>query len=148
MDIGDDKTYRRRTLVFDPVRSGTEFSERLTGLKFLDRAVVMVVGEHPTENIDNGGIALMAVQTDMAARRHDSAAEAQLPVRDAVDLRGEIDRGEDLLADRFVIRRRGLLPENKACGQQSRSCTTQREKLTTRPHLCLLYPVHSLLSLA
>ena len=38
MDVGDDKTYRRGTLVFDPMRPGAEFGEDLPGLKFLDRA--------------------------------------------------------------------------------------------------------------
>jgi hypothetical protein len=31
----------------------------------------MVIGEDPGEQVDDRGIALMAVQTDMAARRHD-----------------------------------------------------------------------------
>src|SRR5439155_23484150 len=135
MDIGDDKNRWGRTRVSDPVGTRAEFGEDLAGLKILCRAVVVMVGEDAAQKIDDGRVALMAVQTDMAAGRHDRLAEAQLAVGDRVDLRGEIDRGEDLLADRFIIRRRALLPQNKACRQESPAGAAQRNTMTTRLHL-------------
>src|SRR5271169_5694581 len=99
MDIGDDERHRVRTPVLDPVRSRAEFGEYLTGTKLLCRSIVMVIGQNPREQVDDSRIALMAVQTDMAARRHDRTAQTQFAILNAVDLLGEIDGREHLLAD-------------------------------------------------
>ena len=79
MDIGDDECHWCGTPVFDPVHSRPEFGEYLAGTKLLCCSIVMVVGEDPGEQVDDRGIALMAVQTDMAAGRHDRAAETITP---------------------------------------------------------------------
>ena len=120
MDVRDDKDHRRGTLVFDPMRSRAGFGEDLAGVKLLCRSVVMVIGQIPGEQVDDGRIASMAVQSDMAARRHDRPAEAQFAICDAVDLRGEIDRGEHVLGDRSIIGWRALLPQNKAVARSAK----------------------------
>jgi hypothetical protein len=70
----------------------------------------MVIGQNPGEQVDDRRIALMAVEANMAARRYGCPAEPQFAVCDAVDLLGEIDRGEHVLGDRFIIDWRALLP--------------------------------------
>jgi len=81
------------------MRPRAEFGEDLIGLKLLNRAVVMVVGQNAGKQVDDRGIALMAVQTDVATRRDNRAAEAQFATCDAVDFFGEIDAREDIFAD-------------------------------------------------
>jgi hypothetical protein len=61
--------------ILDPVLSRTEFGEYLARTKLLCRSIVTVIGEDPGEQVDDRGIALMAVQTDMAARQHDRTAQ-------------------------------------------------------------------------
>src|SRR5260370_123991 len=119
MDVRDDKGHRRGTLVFDPMRSRAGFGEDLAGVKLLCRSVVMVIGQNSGEQVDDGRIASMAVQSDMAARRHDRPAEAQFAICDAVDLLAEIDRGEHVLGDRSAIGWRTLLPQKKASGAKT-----------------------------
>ena len=80
MDICDDERHWCSTLVFDPVRSRAEFGKYLAGTKLLRRSIVMVIGEDPGEQVDDRGVALMAVQTDMAAWRHDRAAQTQFAI--------------------------------------------------------------------
>lgn len=58
-----------RTRILDPVLSRAEFGEYPTGTKLLCRSIVMMIGEDPGEQVDDRGIALMAVQTDMTAWR-------------------------------------------------------------------------------
>jgi hypothetical protein len=118
MNIGDDECHWCGTPVFDPVHSRPEFDEYLAGTKLLCCSIVMVVGEDPGEQVDDRGIALMAVQTDMAARRHDRTAQTQFAILNAVDLLDEIDGGEHLLADQVIVGRRGMLPQNEACRQE------------------------------
>jgi hypothetical protein len=72
-------------------------------MELLCCAVVMVIGQNPGEQVDDRRIALMAVEANMAARRYGCPAEPQFAVCDAVDLLGEIDRGEHVLGDRFII---------------------------------------------
>jgi len=84
MNVCDDEGDRRWSVVFNPMRSRAEFSEYLTGPKFLRRAVVMVVGENPFEDVDDRRIALVTVEPDMAVRRHNRATDPQLTVSDAV----------------------------------------------------------------
>jgi len=134
MDIRDNERHRRGTLVFDPVRPRAEFREDLTGPKLCGRSIVMVVRQDPGQQVDDGGVAVMAMHTDMTARRHHRAAETQFAVGATVDFLGEIDRGKHLLADGFIVGRRALLPQNKACGQQSRPSATQRGDMTTCLH--------------
>jgi hypothetical protein len=118
MDIGDDERHWCSTLVFDPVRSRAEFGEYLAGTKLLCRSVVMVIGQDSGEQVDDSRIALMAVQTDMIAWRHDRTAETQFAILNAVDLLGEIDGGEHVLADQVIVGGRGMLPQNEACRQE------------------------------
>ena len=125
MDIRDDECGRCRTLVFDPVRARPELGERLAGPKLLRRPVVAMVGQDPGQQVDDRGIALMAMQTDMAAGFDDRAAEAQLAVLHAVDLFGEIDAGEHILADQFIIRRRRLLSQRISGRRPHESRSTQ-----------------------
>ena len=124
MDIGDNECHRCGTPVFDPVHSRPEFGEYLAGTKLLCCSIVMVVGEDPGEQVDDRGIALMAVQTDMAARRHDRTAQTQFAILNAVDLLDEIDGGEHLLADQVIVGRRDMLPQNEACRQEPQPCIT------------------------
>jgi len=84
MNVCDDEGDRRWSVVFNPMRSRAEFTEYLTGPKFLRRAVVMVVGENPFEDVDDRRIALVTVEPDMAVRRHNRATDPQLTVSDAV----------------------------------------------------------------
>src|SRR5271168_730441 len=56
-----------RARILDPVLSRTKFGEYLAWSKLLCRSIVMVIGEDPGEQVDDRGIALMAVQTNMAA---------------------------------------------------------------------------------
>jgi hypothetical protein len=59
------------------MRSRAGFGEDLAGVKLLCRSIVMVIGQNPGEQVDDGRITSMAVQSDMAARRYDRPAEAQ-----------------------------------------------------------------------
>jgi hypothetical protein len=93
--------------------------------KLLRRAVVVMVGEHPGQQVDDGGIALMAVQTDGAAGFDDCAAEAQLAVLQANDLLGEIDAGEDILADQLMVRQRRLLSQRIPGRRRDKTCSAQ-----------------------
>ena len=108
MNIHNDEHHGYRTLIFHPVRARAEFSENLAWSKLLFRSIVVVIGQDPGEHINDSGIALMAVQADVAARRHDRSAEAQFAILNAVDLLGEIDGGEHVLADEIVVGWRGL----------------------------------------
>ena len=63
----------------------------------------------------------MAVQTDMTAARNHRAAKAQFASLDAVDLIGEVDRGEYVLADQLVVGWRALLSEGKANTEKRKS---------------------------
>src|SRR5271170_8156774 len=114
MDIGDDERYRVRTRILDPVRSRAEFGEYLAGTKLLCRSIVMMVGEDPGEQVDDRGIALMAVQTDMTAWRDDRTAQTQFAILNAVDLLGEVNGGQYVLADQVIVGGRGTLPQNEA----------------------------------
>lgn len=76
--------------------------------------MVVMVGQDSGEHVDDRRIALMAVQTDMAARLYDGAAETEFAVLDAIDLPGERNAGEHALVDQFVIRRGGLLSQCKS----------------------------------
>src|SRR5271169_1462683 len=109
MDIGDDERHRGRTRIFNPVRSRAELGEYLAGMKLLYCPIVMVIGEDAGEQVDNGRITLMTVQTDMAAGRHDRAAETQFAILNTVDFLGEINGGEHLLADQVIVGWRGML---------------------------------------
>src|SRR6516162_7784045 len=108
MDIRDDKCHSCGPLVFDPMGAGAKFGESLAGVELLCCAVVMVIGQDPGEQVDNRRITLMAVEANVAARCYDCPAEPQFTVCDTVDLRGEIDRGEHILGDRFIIDWRAL----------------------------------------
>jgi hypothetical protein len=89
------------------VRSRSKFGECLAGTKLLSRSIVMVIGEDPGEQVDDRGIALMAVQTDMAARRHDRTAQTPFAILNAVDLLGEVNGGQYVLADQVIVCGRG-----------------------------------------
>src|ERR1700746_993665 len=71
MDVRDDKRYRCGPLVFDPMGARAKFGEGLARMELLCRAVVMVIGQNPGEQVDDRRIALMAVAANMAARRYD-----------------------------------------------------------------------------
>ena len=113
MDIGDDERHRVRTRILDPVLSRTEFGKYPAGTNLLCRSVVMVIGQDSGEQVDDSRIALMAVQTDMTAWRHDRTAETQFAILNAVDLIGQIDGGEHVLADQMIVGRRLCCPRTK-----------------------------------
>ena len=81
------------------MRPRAGFGEDLIGLKLLNRAVVMVVGQNAGKQVDDRGVALMTVQANVPTRRDKRAAEAQFATREAVDFFGEIDAREDIFAD-------------------------------------------------
>src|SRR5271170_4914596 len=137
MDIGDDERYRVRTRILDPVRSRAEFGEYLTGTKLLCRSIVMVIGQDPREQVDDGRIALMTVQTDVAAWRHDRTAQAQFAILNAVDLLGEVNGGQYVLADQVIVGGRGTLPQNEASSQKRQPCRTQCRDVTSGSHIIL-----------
>src|SRR5271156_1134897 len=137
MDICDDERHWCRTLVFDPVRSRAEFGEYLAGTKLLCRSIIMVIGEDPGEQVDDRGIALMAVQTDMASRQHDRTAQTQFAILNAVDLLGEIDGGEHVLADQVIVGWRRMLPQNEASSKKRQPCRTQCRNVTSSSHIIL-----------
>src|SRR6266478_5091351 len=94
----------------------------------------MVVGENPAEDVDDRWVALVAVETDMAARSHDRATDPQLTVFDAVYLFGQIDGGEHRFLNPFKVCRHAMLSQRQASDKeggpgrrpggnpQSRSC--------------------------
>lgn len=81
------------------MRPRAGFGEDLIGLKLLNRAVVMVVGQNAGKQVDDRGVALMTVQADVPTRGDEGAAEAQFAISNAVDFFGEIDAGKDIFAD-------------------------------------------------
>ena len=76
----------------------------------------------------------MAMQTDMAAWRHHGT---QFAILNAVDLLGEIDGGEHLLADQVIVGRRRMLPQNEACRQERQPCRTQCRNVTSSSYTIL-----------
>jgi hypothetical protein len=67
MNVCGDKGDRRWPVVFHPMRPRAEFSERLTGPKFLCCPVVVVISESPAEDVYDRRVAPVAVEPDMAA---------------------------------------------------------------------------------
>src|ERR1700747_229076 len=141
MDVRDDKRYRCGPLVFDPMGARAKFGEGLAGMELLCCAVVMVIGQNPGPQVDDRRMALVAVEANLPARRYGCPAQPQLAVCDTVDLWGEIDRGEHILGDRFIIDRCALLPQNKACREQHQTGRTRYHRQTNRSHPALPYPV-------
>jgi hypothetical protein len=137
MDIGDDEGHRVRTRILDPVLPRPEFGEYLAGTILLCRSVVMVIGQDSGEQVDDSRIALMAVQTDMTAWRYDRTAETQFAILSAVDLLGEIDRGEHVLADQVIVGGRRMLAQNEACCRKHQPCRTQCCDVTSSSHIIL-----------
>src|SRR5258708_1033635 len=106
MDVRNDERDWSSAFVLDPVGARAELGEVLTGGKLLRRPIVMVVGQDPGHQVDDGGIALMTMQADMATGRYHRPTEAQFTVLNAVDLLGEVDAGQHVLGDQFIVRRR------------------------------------------
>ena len=75
VNVCSDKDDRRWPVVFNPMRSPAIFDKYLTGLKLFRRPVIVVVGENPVEDVDDRWIALVTMEPDMAARRHDRATD-------------------------------------------------------------------------
>jgi len=138
MDVRGDEDQRRCSAVFHPVWLEAELGKCLTGLKFLGRSILMVVGEGPLQNVDDRRIALVAVETDMAAWRHDSATDAQVTIFDGVYLLGQIDGSKNFFVDPAVIRRSGLLSERQTSGKKRQSDRRPRSDPESRFHLRLL----------
>jgi hypothetical protein len=74
MNISRDETHRIGAFVLNPMRAWPVFSEDLPMMKFLSRAVLMMIGQHTGQHIDDCGIAAMAMDTDMTAGRNHRAA--------------------------------------------------------------------------
>ena len=55
----------------------------------------------------------------MTAWRHHRAAETQFAILNAVDLLGEVNGGEHLLADQVIVGGCGTLPQNEASSQKA-----------------------------
>jgi len=142
MNVGDDKGHRRGTGIFDPMGARAEFGEDLAGVQFLCRSVVMVVGQNPGEQVDDRRIALMAVETDMAARRHDRSAapERTLPRR-APNQPNTMLWCDALLASLFSRSQPSLsyfnLSERGSSGRiASRSCISSERRHAADPTAC------------
>src|SRR5580704_1712727 len=121
MDVCHDEMDRGGVFVLDPMRARPVFGKDLSRVNLFRRAVIMVVGQHTGQQVDDSRIAAMAVHPDMTAGRNHRAAEAQFATLDAVDLIGEVDRGEYVLADQLVVGRRALLSEDKAGTKKCKS---------------------------
>ena len=98
----------------------------------------MVIGKSSTEDVDDRRIALVAVETDMADWRHDSATDTQVTIFDGVYLLVQIDGSENFFVDPAVIRRPGLLSERQTSGKKSQSDERPRGDPQSRFHLRLL----------
>ena len=96
------------------MRSRPVFTKRLSGVKFLHCAVIMVVSQHAREDVDDTWIAAMAVQANMTAVFNDSAAKAEFSALHALDLFADVNRREDVFGDPLVICRCALLAEYHA----------------------------------
>jgi hypothetical protein len=114
MNVGGDKTHRRWSLVFDPMRSRAELGKNLAGSKLFRRTVVMVVGDNSGEYVNDCRVALVAVETDMAAWGDGRPTEPQFAIFDGVYFLGEIDCGKHRFRDPFIIRWRGMRSDRQA----------------------------------
>src|SRR5947207_1801030 len=116
------------------MRPRAELGEDLTLMEFFYGAVVVVIGQHPGEQVNDCRVALMTMQADMSAGRNRGAAETQLAVLHAVDLLGEADAGEHVLADQLVVGRRRLLPQYITGRQQHKARGPVCRHATDRIH--------------
>jgi len=78
------------------------------------RAVVVIIGERPAYEIDDGRIILVAVQANMAIGRDRDPAQPKLAVVQMIDCLGKVDSGEQSLFDQLVVVWRRTLTQGDA----------------------------------
>ena len=74
VEVRCNKLHWNSAFVLNPMGTRPKLGKDLSGVKLFRRAVIMVVGQHTGQQVDDSGIVAMAVQTDMTAGRNHRAA--------------------------------------------------------------------------
>jgi len=140
MDVCYDEMNWDRAFILDPMRSRTILTKDLSFVKVLGSAVIMVVGEHAKQDVDDCRIAAMAMQADVTTGRNYSAAESKFTTLLAVDLPAQVNRREDVFSDQLIVRGCRLLStHNPTKKEQQRR---QPEGGITRSRVHCALPIH------
>ena|SRR5215467_4849092 len=137
MDVCHDEMNRSRAFVLDPMRSRTILTKDLTFMKVFGTAVIMVVGEHARQDVDDARIAAMAMQADVTAGGNYSAAESKFTALHVVDLLAQINRREDVFSDQLIVGGCRLLSTHHPTNNEQQRRQSEGGITRSRAHFAL-----------